>query len=393
MPILDIRDLELKDKRIFIRADLNVPMHNGKITGHQRITAVLPTVKTCLDAGAKVMLVSHVGRPSEGVYDEKLSLKPVNDYISNELGKPIRLIKNWINEPFTLNSNELVLLENCRFNNGEMINDEKLSKKMAKLCDIFVMEAFGTAHRTQATTYGIAQYADVACGGILLIEEIKAIKKSLVNPKKPLVALVGGSKVSTKLTILESLANHVEQLIVGGGIANSFILATGHSVGNSVCEENIVDTAQELIFSMKKKNTAIAIPTDVIVAKEFHAEAKGTVKDIVDIKPNDMILDLGPKSIDKLCKIISNAGTIVWNGPVGVFEFPAFAEGTRRISQAIADSTAFSIAGGGDTLSAIDSFGLQDKISYISTGGGAFLELLESKTLASVAILEERYNG
>ena len=388
--MLDVRNLDLHDQRVLIRADLNVPMQDGKITAAQRIVATLPTLDLCLLAGAKVMIMSHVGRPVEGEFDASLSLQPVADYLSRHYQKPVALLKHWLQQPVEPQSGELIVLENCRFNKGEMANDRALGQQLAKLCDIFVMDAFGTAHRAQASTHAVAEFAPIACAGPLLLAELDAINNALKTPKRPVVALVGGSKVSTKLTILEALAKKVDYLIVGGGIANSFLFASGKAIGASLCETNLVTTAQRLMQHMQQRQASIPIATDVVVAKQFSHQSEAIIKSVDDIEADDMILDLGPQSVEQLCQIIAQAATVIWNGPVGVFEFPAFAEGTRRIAEAIAHSDAFSIAGGGDTLAAIEQFAVGNKISYISTGGGAFLELLEGKTLPAVDMLQKR---
>ena len=390
MSIIDLRNLELHNQRILIRADLNVPMRDGKISGDQRIIATLPTIDLCLKAGAKVMLMSHVGRPQEGKFLPQFSLMPVVKYLSDYYGQAIPLISDWVDRPFTVANEQLVVLENCRFNHGEMSNNEQLSRAMAQLCDIFVMDAFATSHRAQASTHGIAKFAPIACGGPLLIEELNAIKTAFKDPQSPIVALVGGSKVSTKLNILESLTEIVDHLIIGGGIANSFLLASGKPVGASLCEEGLIETAQSMIIEMQRRQANIPLATDVVVAKHTRTDAIPVIKPIQEVEEDDMILDLGPNTVAHLCGIIDKAATIIWNGPVGMFEIPGFDQGTRTIAEAIAASSAFSIAGGGDTLSAINSFNLADKISYISTGGGAFLELLEGKTLPAVDILEQR---
>lgn len=387
MTILKMTDLELKRKRVLIREDLNVPIKNGEVASSARIEAALPTIRRALEQGAGVMVISHLGRPTEGEYDEQYSLAPVAKYLSAALGKPVPLVKDYLDGIY-INPGEIVLLENARFNKGEKKNDEQLSKRLAALCDLFVMDAFGTAHRAQATTHGVAKYAPVACAGPLLSRELDALKKALDNPKRPLVAIVGGSKVSTKLPVLESLSKIADQLIVGGGIANTFMAASGLPVGTSLCEQDLVGEAKAL---MAKTN--IPIPSDVVVGTEFSEDAVAVTKGSAEVAENEMIMDIGPRSRAELADILANAGTIIWNGPVGVFEFPGFCGGTEALSKAIAASSAFSIAGGGDTLAAIDQFGITDQISYISTGGGAFLEYVEGKTLPAVAILEERSQG
>ena len=382
-------------KRVFIRADLNVPQDDaGHITEDTRIRASIPAIKMALDAGAAVMVTSHLGRPTEGAFKPEDSLAPVAQRMGELLGREVPLISHWV-DGFQVNGQPLqpgqvVLLENCRVNQGEKKNDEALARKMAALCDIFVHDAFGTAHRAEASTYGIAQYAPVACAGPLLAAEMDAITQALASPKRPLVAIVAGSKVSTKLTILESLASKVDQLIVGGGIANTFMLAAGLKIGKSLAEADLVDKAKAVIDAMKARHAAVPIPIDVVTAKAFSADAKATVKLAADVADDDLILDIGPQTAALLATQLKAAGTIVWNGPVGVFEFPAFENGTKVIAHAIADSTAFSIAGGGDTLAAIAKYGIQDKIDYISTGGGAFLEVLEGKTLPAFEILQKR---
>ena len=385
MAILKMADLDLKGKRVLIRADLNVPLKDGKVASDKRIMATLPTIKLALEKGAKVMVISHLGRPEEGVYAEEFSLKPVADYIATKLnGVKVRLEKDYLNG-VEVNEGELVVLENCRFNKGEKKNAEDLSKKYAALCDVFVMDAFGTAHRAQATTYGVAQFAPVACAGPLLAAELEALGKAMDNPARPMVAIVGGSKVSTKLPVLNSILNVCDQLIVGGGIANTFIAAAGHKVGKSLCENDLIDTAKELAAK-----TQIPEFVDVVVGKEFDEKTPAVTKDLKDVADDDMIFDLGPKSMANINEVIKNAKTILWNGPVGVFEFDQFAAGTKSMADAIANSDAFSVAGGGDTINSIQKFGVTDKISYISTGGGAFLEFVEGKKLPAVEILEKR---
>ena len=385
MAILKMADLDLKGKRVLIRADLNVPLKDGKVASDKRIMATLPTIKLALEKGAKVMVISHLGRPEEGVYAEEFSLKPVADYIATKLnGVKVRLEKDYLNG-VEVNEGEVVVLENCRFNKGEKKNAEDLSKKYAALCDVFVMDAFGTAHRAQATTYGVAQFAPVACAGPLLAAELEALGKAMDNPARPMVAIVGGSKVSTKLPVLNSLLKVCDQLIVGGGIANSFIAAAGHKVGKSLCENDLIDTAKELA-----SKTHIPEFVDVVVGKEFDEKTPAVTKDLKDVADDDMIFDLGPKSMANINEVIKNAKTILWNGPVGVFEFDQFAAGTKSMADAIANSDAFSVAGGGDTINSIQKFGVTDKISYISTGGGAFLEFVEGKKLPAVEILEKR---
>ena len=389
MSVIRMTDLDLAGKRVLIRQDLNVPLNGGKVADDTRIRASLPTIEQARQAGAKVILMSHLGRPEEGVYDAEFSLKPVAEHLSGILGKPVRLIKDWL-DGVDVADGEVVICENVRFNKGEKKNDDTLARKMAALCDIYVMDAFGTAHRAQASTHGVAKYAPVACAGPLLAAELEALEKALAKPARPMVAIVGGSKVSTKLTVLESLCKIVDRLVVGGGIANTFIKAAGSNVGKSLCEHDLVGTARALIEDARKRGGDIPIPTDVVCGKEFSPTAEATLKSTADVADDDMIFDIGPESAKALREILMKAGTIVWNGPVGVFEFDQFGEGTRTIANAIADSPAFSIAGGGDTLAAIAKYGVADKVSYISTGGGAFLEFLEGKKLPAVAILEER---
>ena len=382
-------DLALNNQRVLIREDLNVPVKDGKITSDARLRAALPTLKLALEAGAKVMVMSHLGRPIEGEYNPEFSLQPVADYLAAALNVPVRLAKSYLNG-VEVNVGELVLFENIRFNDGEKNNNDELSKKLAALCDIFVMDAFGTAHRAQASTHGVAKYAPTACAGPLLAGELAALSKALDNPARPLVAIVGGSKVSTKLTVLDSLAGIVDQLVVGGGIANTFIASQGHNVGKSLFEADLVDEAKRLTKQASDNNGSIPVPTDVVVGQEFSEAAQATLKNVSDVADGDMIFDIGPESAKALADIIANAGTVVWNGPVGVFEFDQFGKGTETIARAIADSKAFSIAGGGDTLAAVDKYGIAEQVSYISTGGGAFLEFLEGKKLPAVEILEAR---
>ena len=389
MKILKMSDLDLKGKRVLIREDLNVPVKDGVVTSDVRIRASLPTMKMAMEQGAKVMLMSHLGRPEEGVYDESQSLAPVAERLTELLGVKVRLEKDWI-DGVEAGEGEVVLCENVRFLNGEKKNDEALAKKMAGLCDVYVMDAFGTAHRAQASTHGVARFAPVACAGPLLANELDALGRALENPARPMVAIVGGSKVSTKLTVLESLSKKVDQLIVGGGIANTFIAAAGNGVGKSLYEADLVDEAKRLTAAAKAKGGDIPVPTDVVVAQEFSGDAEADVKPVDQVGDSEMILDVGPDTAEMFAGILKDAGTIVWNGPVGVFEFDQFGEGTKALAQAIAESSGFSIAGGGDTLAAVDKYGVADRISYISTGGGAFLEFLEGKTLPAVAILEER---
>lgn len=392
MSVIKMTDLDLSAKRVLIRQDLNVPIKNAKVTSDKRIRASLPTIEHAVKAGAKVMLMSHLGRPTEGEYDDQFSLKPIADHLSGLLGKEVKLVKNWLDGVDEMQNGDVVLCENVRFNVGEKNNDDALSKKMAALCDIYVMDAFGTAHRAQASTHGVAKYAPTACAGPLLAGELEALAKALDNPARPMVAIVGGSKVSTKLTVLESLSKVVDQLIVGGGIANTFIAADEHQVGKSLYEKDLIETAKKLKEDAQTSGRDIPSTEDVVVAKEFSESAQATLKNVTDVSDDDMIFDIGPETAKKLAEIIKNAGTVVWNGPVGVFEFDQFAEGTKVVSMAIAESSAFSIAGGGDTLAAVDKYNIADKISYISTGGGAFLEFLEGKKLPAVEILEQRAN-
>jgi len=392
MSVIKMTDLDLAGKRVLIRQDLNVPLKDGKVTSDKRIRASLPTIEHALNAGAKVLVMSHLGRPTEGEYADEFSMAPVAEHMSGLLGKEVRLEKDYLNG-CEANAGEVVLLENVRFNVGEKKNAEDLAKKYAALCDIFVMDAFGTAHRAQGSTYGAAQFAPTACAGPLLAGELDALGKALDNPARPMVAIVGGSKVSTKLTVLESLSKIVDQLIVGGGIANTFIAADGHAVGKSLYEEDLVDTAKKLSADAKARGGNIPVPTDVVCAKEFSESAAAELKAVADVTDDDMIFDIGPDSAKALAEVIQNAGTVVWNGPVGVFEFDQFGEGTKTISMAIAESKAFSIAGGGDTLAAVDKYDIADRVSYISTGGGAFLEFLEGKKLPAVEILEQRAKG
>jgi phosphoglycerate kinase len=387
-----------KNKRVFIRADLNVPQDDaGQITEDTRIRASIPCIQMALDAGAAVMVTSHLGRPTEGAFKPEDSLAPVAARMAQLLGRPVPLVANWVDgvqvNGAALEPGQVVLLENCRVNKGEKKNAPELGQKMAKLCDIFVHDAFGTAHRAEASTYGIAQYAPVACAGPLLAAEMDAISKALANPKRPLIAIVAGSKVSTKLTILRALASKVDGLIVGGGIANTFMFAAGLRIGKSLAEPDLIGEAQAVITAMKTRGAAVPIPVDVVVAKSFAADAPATVKAATDVADDDLILDIGPQTAALLAQQLKTAGTIVWNGPVGVFEFDAFAHGTETIARAIADSSAFSIAGGGDTLAAIAKYGIEKDVSYISTGGGAFLEVLEGKTLPAFEILQSRFSG
>ena len=384
MSVIKMTDLDLKGKRVFIRADLNVPVKDGKVTSDARIRATIPTLKLALEKGAKVMVTSHLGRPTEGEFTPEDSLQPVVDYLNEHLNVPVRLVRDYLNG-VDVNAGEIVVLENVRVNKGEKKNDPELGKKYAALCDVFIMDAFGTAHRAQASTYGVAEFAPIACAGPLLAAELDALGKALKEPARPMVAIVGGSKVSTKLEVLNSLSKIADQIIVGGGIANTFIAAAGHNVGKSLYEADLIPVAKELAAS-----TDIPVPVDVRVGTEFSETAPATEKSVTEVKDDESIFDIGDKSAAQLAEIIKNAKTVLWNGPVGVFEFPNFRKGTEIISHAIANSDAFSIAGGGDTLAAIDLFGIADKISYISTGGGAFLEFVEGKVLPAVEILEKR---
>lgn len=390
MSFIKLTDLDLAGKRVLIRADLNVPVKNGKVTSDARITASMPTIEHCLKAGASVMVMSHRGRPEEGVVDEENSLQPIADDMAAKLGKDVRLVKDYLDASPEVAAGEVVLLENVRFNAGEKKDSESLAKKYAALCDIFVMDAFGTAHRAQASTHGVGKFASTACAGLLLAGELDALGKALANPARPMVAIVGGSKVSTKLTVLEALSEKVDQLVVGGGIANTFLKAAGHPVGKSLCEDDLVDTAKALMEKMSARGASIPIATDVVVGKNFAEDEPAVLKNPDEVTADEMIFDIGPDSARELAEIISKAGTIVWNGPVGVFEFDQFGEGTKTVSMAIANANGFSLAGGGDTIAAIQKYNIYDKVTYISTAGGAFLEYLEGKTLPAVAMLEER---
>ena len=391
-----LTDFDLAGKRVFIRADLNVPVKDGKVTSDARITASMPTIEHCLKAGAKVMVTSHLGRPEEGVYAEENSLKPVADVMAAKLGKPVRVIRDWVDGGSWVNevaAGEVVLLENCRFNKGEKKNVEATARKYAALCDLFVMDAFGTAHRAEASTYGVAQYAPAACAGLLVAEELEALTKALATPARPMVAIVGGSNVSTKLTVLEALSEKVDQMVVGGGIANTFLKASGKNVGKSLCEDDLVPTAQALMKKMTARGATIPIAVDVVCGKKFDAAEPAVQKAAGVVADDDMIFDIGPKSAQEVVDIIMKAGTVVWNGPVGVFEFDQFGEGTKAIAMAIANTKAFTLAGGGDTIAAIQKYDIYDKLSYISTAGGAFLEFLEGKKLPAVDMLEQRAKG
>jgi phosphoglycerate kinase len=393
MKFLRMTDLDLKDKRVLARVDFNVPFQDGRIAEDTRIRAALPGIRHALGKGARLMLVSHLGRPTEGKFEESESLAPVAKHLSQLLGADVPLVRDWIGgrfDPMAVAPGKVVMLENCRFNVGEKKDDEALSRKIAALCDVYVNDAFGTAHRAEATTHGVARFAPIACAGPLLAAELDALGKALANPARPLVAIVAGSKVSTKLTILAELARKVDQLIVGGGIANTFLLAAGSPIGKSLAEADLMGEASKVMSTLEAKGGSVPLPTDVVCAKEFSATAKPETKAIGAVAADDLILDIGPQSAQALADIVMKAGTVVWNGPVGVFEFDQFGGGTETLARAIADSTAYSIAGGGDTLAAIAKYGVTDKISYISTGGGAFLEFLEGKTLPAVAALEAR---
>ena len=388
MTIVKMSEIDLANRRVLIREDLNVPIADGKVSSDARIRAALPTIRQAHDAGAAVMLMSHLGRPTEGEYEEEFSLRPVADHLSSLLGFDVPLIADWI-DGVDVSPGGVVLLENVRFLRGEKKCDEALARRMADLCDVYVMDAFGTAHRAQASTYGVAKFAKVACAGPLLAAELDALHKALADPARPMVAIVGGAKVSTKLTVLDALSGIVDQLIVGGGIANTFIAADGHNVGKSLHEADMIQIASRLAAGGDGKAT-IPVPTDVVVASEFSATADARVKSVNEVSDDELILDIGPDTAASFAKILASAGTVIWNGPVGVFEFDQFGGGTEALARAIADSSAFSVAGGGDTLAAIDKYGVSDDISYISTGGGAFLEFVEGKKLPAVAILEER---
>lgn len=388
MSVIAMTDVDLAGKRVLIREDLNVPIDNGVVSSDARIRAALPSIEAALKAGAAVMLMSHLGRPTEGQSDDAFSLQPVASRLTELLNRHVPLVKDWI-DGVNIQPGEIVLLENVRFLTGEMASDEALAKKMAELCDVFVMDAFGTAHRAQASTYGVAEHAPIACAGPLLAAELNALAKALDNPSRPFVAIVGGSKVSTKLTVLDALADIVDCLIVGGGIANTFIAAAGHNVGKSLYEADMLDTARQLAAN-REDRASIPVPSDVVVADAFSADANASVRTVESVSGDELILDIGPETAADFANILASAGTIIWNGPVGVFEFDQFGEGTRVLAEAIAESKAFSVAGGGDTLAAIDKYGVTDGISYISTGGGAFLEFVEGKTLPAVEILEKR---
>jgi phosphoglycerate kinase len=387
--IIKMTSLDLKDKRVLIREDLNVPIHDGAVSSDARIRAALPTIQAALSAGARVLVMSHLGRPEEGRYAEEFSLAPIAKRLSQLLGVPVPLKKDWLSG-VEAHSGDIVLLENVRFNKGEKKDSDDLSRQMAALCDVYVMDAFGTAHRAEASTHGVAKYAPIACAGPLLVSELSALETALEKPARPLLAIVAGSKVSTKLTVLESLLGKVDRLIVGGGITNTFLAAAGFNVGKSLYEPAMLDICRRLVEQSKQRGIVIPMPTDVVVAKEFSAKAEADVKPVTDVRPDEMILDIGPDSAEAMSALIASAGTVLWNGPVGVFEFEQFGEGTRTLATAIARSKAFSLAGGGDTLAAIEKYGIEDSISYISTGGGAFLEFVEGKKLPAVEILEHR---
>ncbi len=392
MPVLQMSELELAGKRVLIRQDLNVPLKDGKVSSDQRIRASLPAIRHCIDAGARLLIMSHLGRPEEGKPEAQYSLQPVADYLADALGQPVPLISDYLEQAPELNDGDVALLENVRFNAGEKADDEALAKRYASLCDVFVMDAFGTAHRAQASTHGVGRFAPIACAGPLLAAELDALGKALHEPAKPVVAIVGGAKVSTKLTVLESLSGFADQLIPGGGIANTFIAAAGYNVGQSLFEADLVGEAQRLVMQARAEGREIPIPSDVVCGKEFAETAAATVKAVDAVDNDDMVFDIGPETAARFAALLQRAGTIVWNGPVGVFEFDQFGEGTRVIAEAIAASPAFSIAGGGDTLAAVDKYGIADRVSYISTGGGAFLEFLEGKQLPAVMMLQARFD-
>ena len=390
MTVLEMTGLDLAGKRVLIRQDLNVPVRDGTVTSDQRIKASLPTIRHCIDAGAQLMIMSHLGRPQEGVTEPQFSLQPVASYLGDALGRDVPLISDYLDNKPAMADGDVVLLENVRFNRGEKSNDEDLSRQYAGLCDIFVMDAFGTAHRAQASTHGVSRFAPIACAGPLLAAELDALGKALHEPARPMVAIVGGSKVSTKLTVLDSLSEIVDQLIPGGGIANTFIAAAGYNVGKSLVERNLIPEAKRLIEQAKSQGREIPVPDDVVCGKEFSESAAAVIKPVAEVEDDDMIFDIGPQTAARFAEIMQRAATIVWNGPVGVFEFDQFGAGTKLLAEAIASSPAFSIAGGGDTLAAVDKYGISEQISYISTGGGAFLEFLEGKQLPAVAMLEQR---
>ncbi len=383
--------LDLAGKRVLIRQDLNVPLKDGSVTSDQRIKASLPAIRHCVNAGARLMIMSHLGRPEEGKPDEQFSLQPVASYLGNALGKEVRLVSDYLEQAPLMSDGDVILLENVRFNPGEKADDDTLSRQYAALCDIYVMDAFGTAHRAQASTHGVGRFAPVSCAGPLLAAELEALGKALHEPASPMVAIVGGSKVSSKLTVLDALSEIVDQLIPGGGIANTFIAAAGYNVGKSLVEEDLIAEAKRLMHQARARGGEIPVPTDVVCGKEFSESARAEVKLVGEVEDDDMIFDIGPQTAARFAEIMHQAATIVWNGPVGVFEFDQFGEGTRVLARAIADSSAFSIAGGGDTLAAVDKYGISQQVSYISTGGGAFLEFLEGKQLPAVTMLEQRY--
>jgi phosphoglycerate kinase len=389
MAFVRMSDLDLSGTRVLIREDLNVPIEDGRITSTQRLDAALPTIRAARDAGAAVLVISHLGRPKEGEFDESQSLRPVAAWLSQKLGAEVRLERDYL-DGVDVEPGEVVLLENCRMNVGEKKDDDALAQKYAALCDVFVMDAFGTAHRAQASTHGVAKFAKVACAGPLLAAELDALGKALENPARPLLAIIAGSKVSTKLELLQNLVQQVDQMIVGGGIANTFIAASGHDIGKSLSEPDLIDAARKVVAAASGRGADVPIPTDVVVATRFAADAKATVKPVDQVSDDEMILDIGPDTAQRYAELVKKAGTVIWNGPVGVFEFDAFGQGTETLAHAIADSDAFSIAGGGDTLAAVDKYGVADRISYISTGGGAFLEFVEGKKLPAVEILEQR---
>ena len=393
MPVIKLVDLDLRGKRVLIRQDLNVPVRKGIVSSDQRIKASLPTIQYCIDAGARLMIMSHLGRPTEGIIDAQYSLQPVANYLSDAIGKSVNLNTDYLDNPPVLDDGDVLLLENVRFNVGEKADDETLSKRYADLCDVYAMDAFGTAHRAQASTHGVGLFAPVACAGPLLSAELEALSMAFDKPKRPVVAIVGGSKVSTKLTVLDALSEVVDQLIPGGGIANTFIAAAGYNIGQSLAEIDLIPEAKRLIEIARANGKDIPIPTDVVCGKAFSEQTQATIKLVSEVDDDDMILDIGPETASKFAKLMAQAETIVWNGPVGVFEFAQFGEGTRMLGQAIASSNAFSIAGGGDTLAAVDKYNIESGISYISTGGGAFLEFLEGKKLPAVKMLEQRFKA
>tara|TARA_B110000261_G_scaffold32046_1_gene36769 strand:+ start:16893 stop:18083 length:1191 start_codon:yes stop_codon:yes gene_type:complete len=393
MPVIKLVDLDLRGKRVLIRQDLNVPVRKGIVSSDQRIKASLPTIQYCIDAGARLMIMSHLGRPTEGIIDAQYSLQPVANYLSDAIGKSVNLNTDYLDNPPVLDDGDVLLLENVRFNVGEKADDETLSKRYADLCDVYAMDAFGTAHRAQASTHGVGLFAPVACAGPLLSAELEALSMAFDKPKRPVVAIVGGSKVSTKLTVLDALSEVVDQLIPGGGIANTFIAAAGYNIGQSLAEIDLIPEAKRLIEIARANGKDIPVPTDVVCGKSFSEQTQATIKLVSEVDDDDMILDIGPETASKFAKLMAQAETIVWNGPVGVFEFAQFGEGTRMLGQAIASSNAFSIAGGGDTLAAVDKYNIESGISYISTGGGAFLEFLEGKKLPAVKMLEQRFKA